>query len=362
MTHAPTSVCAITALHPDGEAVSMVVGTFVSVSIEPPLIGFFPSAGSSSYARLRECPTFVVNVLAHGHEELVRVLATKGASDKLAGVGVNSSPGGLPIIDGVAAWFECSLAGSMSLGDHDFIVGEVLAFEAFASVVPLVYLQGSIGSFRTATAALPSETSIVPVVRAIEAERPALDGLASDLGREVVVFARVGDELIAVASVGEEPNRATSVLGRRLPFAPPFGALLIDGDSELRDWLARSRRSERLEDWPDRVERARERGASVALVSQPHGAFDGVVEEFSRGSHTPHLRRQLLAAMSELEENYEPDDGALHSGAAVRSVQVRGRIADVDVLLAVHGISQEISPSQCEDIIAQLARAAAQLR
>lgn len=41
--HYPTGVCVITGMNPDHAPVGMVVGSFTSVSLDPPLVGFFPT-------------------------------------------------------------------------------------------------------------------------------------------------------------------------------------------------------------------------------------------------------------------------------------------------------------------------------
>src|SRR5438046_9661034 len=73
----PTGVCAITARRNGRDPVAMVVGSFVSVSLEPPLIAFFPDRASSSWAKLRDCEDFCVNVLSSEQEGLCRKLASK---------------------------------------------------------------------------------------------------------------------------------------------------------------------------------------------------------------------------------------------------------------------------------------------
>src|SRR5882757_1852054 len=60
----PTGVCAITAKRGGAESVAMVVGSLASVSLNPPLIAFFPDRASSSWAKLRDCEDFCVNILS----------------------------------------------------------------------------------------------------------------------------------------------------------------------------------------------------------------------------------------------------------------------------------------------------------
>ena len=60
--HYPTGVAVVTAIAPDGNPVGMVVGTFSSVSMDPPLIAFYPMSNSRSFAALRTATAFCINV------------------------------------------------------------------------------------------------------------------------------------------------------------------------------------------------------------------------------------------------------------------------------------------------------------
>ena len=44
--HYPTGVTVVTAKEPDGTPVGMVIGSFTSVSLDPPLVAFFPGCSS----------------------------------------------------------------------------------------------------------------------------------------------------------------------------------------------------------------------------------------------------------------------------------------------------------------------------
>ena len=61
--HYPTGVCVVTAVEADGAPVGMVVGSFTSVSLDPPLVAFFPAKTSQSWPRLAAVGKFCVNVL-----------------------------------------------------------------------------------------------------------------------------------------------------------------------------------------------------------------------------------------------------------------------------------------------------------
>src|SRR3546814_10485148 len=81
--HYPTGVCAITAMSDTGIPSAMVVGSFTSVSLDPPLVAFLPDKSSTSWPKIEASGRFCVNVLGDNQEALCRVLASK-AEDKFA--------------------------------------------------------------------------------------------------------------------------------------------------------------------------------------------------------------------------------------------------------------------------------------
>jgi flavin reductase (DIM6/NTAB) family NADH-FMN oxidoreductase RutF len=84
----------------------------------------------------------------------------EGVKDKLASAGLKHRRGrvlGVPVIDAAAATLECSVVKVESLGDHDFIVGEVKGsysesdfseYWQFKRYRPILYI-GSPDRFRT---------------------------------------------------------------------------------------------------------------------------------------------------------------------------------------------------------------------
>src|SRR3546814_20146938 len=64
----------------------MVVGSFTSVSLDPPLVAFFPAKNSHSWPRIEKAGKFCVNILASDQKPLCQQFSSKGANDKFAGV------------------------------------------------------------------------------------------------------------------------------------------------------------------------------------------------------------------------------------------------------------------------------------
>ena len=143
--HYPTGVCAITAAS-EGQPVGLIVGSFTSVSLDPPLVAFLPGRQSRSWLLIEAAGRFCVNILAHGQQDVCRALSSK-AEDKFEAVSYRLSEAGLPILDGVVGWIDCELRTVHEAGDHYIAIGEVRALDVERSSPPLVFLQGAYGSF-----------------------------------------------------------------------------------------------------------------------------------------------------------------------------------------------------------------------
>lgn len=152
MSHYPTGVCVITSVTPEGEAVGMTVGTFTSVSLDPPLIGFFPDKGSTSWPTINETGRFCVNILAEDQEFLCRKFAGP-RHERFSDVIHRVSEDGLPVLDGAIAWVECAVYSVQEAGDHLFVLGQIKAMAAERTASPLIFLRGKFGQI-TCTAAM----------------------------------------------------------------------------------------------------------------------------------------------------------------------------------------------------------------
>jgi flavin reductase (DIM6/NTAB) family NADH-FMN oxidoreductase RutF len=143
--HFSTGVTVITSL--DGtEPVGMAVGSFASLSLEPPLVLFCAAHSSSTWPRIKESGRFCVNILGEDQEDVCRTLATKGP-DKFAGLGWKHSALGSPIIDGVLAFIDCEITDVVVEGDHDVVIGHVRALDVLHEGGPLVFFRSGYGRF-----------------------------------------------------------------------------------------------------------------------------------------------------------------------------------------------------------------------
>lgn len=146
--HFPTGVTIVTGLH-EGRPAGFTIGSFTSISLDPPLVGFFPMVSSETWIAIAPYGNFCVNVLRDSQSDLCWRFAKTGIDDgRFDDVAWTSSPTGCPVIDGVGAWIDCRVNRVIELGDHYLVVGEVVALDHQQEPpVPLVFYRGALGGF-----------------------------------------------------------------------------------------------------------------------------------------------------------------------------------------------------------------------
>lgn len=133
-----TGVTIITTRTRDGAPAGMTVNSFTSVSLDPPLVLWSVARSASSFEAFRRCSGWLVHVLAGDQLALAQRFATRGADKFGAASAWAEGPGGLPLIAGCVAWFECSPRSQYDEGDHVILVGRVESFQA-AGGTPLIF-------------------------------------------------------------------------------------------------------------------------------------------------------------------------------------------------------------------------------
>jgi flavin reductase (DIM6/NTAB) family NADH-FMN oxidoreductase RutF len=134
-----TGVTVVTA-NVEGELVGLTANSFASVSLNPPLILWSIDVASSSYSKFSVADGFVINVLADDQIALSRHFGRSGP-DKFNGVSCSMGSSGAPILNGVAAFFDCSRESEHRGGDHLILVGRVRRAVRFNRSI-LLFAQG----------------------------------------------------------------------------------------------------------------------------------------------------------------------------------------------------------------------------
>ena len=141
-----TGVAFVTAA-PEGEPAGLIVNSFASVSLEPPLVSFSPSRTSLTWSRMRRTGRFGVNVLGRRHEPFVK-RATPIGADRFAGLDWEPGRTGVPLISDALATLECEIAAEHGAGDHWIVVGRVCDLRTSADDDPLVFFGGAFSALR----------------------------------------------------------------------------------------------------------------------------------------------------------------------------------------------------------------------
>jgi flavin reductase (DIM6/NTAB) family NADH-FMN oxidoreductase RutF len=154
--HFPTGVTVVTGLDAAGAPHGITIGSFVSVSLDPPLVGFFPGIASKSWQAIAESGSFCVNILGAGQDELCWKFAKEpaaGETSKFAGVDWTPSLTGSPILPGIIGSIDCQVEAVHETGDHLFVIGRVHDMSHTEDVSDaMVFFRGKVASVNMPTA------------------------------------------------------------------------------------------------------------------------------------------------------------------------------------------------------------------
>ena len=129
-----------------GVAHAATVSSVVPVSLEPALLLFCVHVDARLRDVLDDVDTWAVSVLADDQADVADWLASPGrpAVGQLDRVPHRQGPvSGAPWLDGAAAWFDCRTEAVHGAGDHDVVIGRVVAAaEGAAGAGGLVHLRG----------------------------------------------------------------------------------------------------------------------------------------------------------------------------------------------------------------------------
>ncbi len=133
----PSGVAAVAAVV-DGAPVGLLVSSFTSVSLDPPLVSVCVAHSSSTWPVLGAAPRLGVSILSAEQERAARQLAGRGA-DRFAELAWRTSDDGAVLLEGASGWLETSVEAQVRAGDHDIIVLRVHDLDADHDISPLVF-------------------------------------------------------------------------------------------------------------------------------------------------------------------------------------------------------------------------------
>jgi len=143
--HFPTGVTVVAGVD-GGTAHGLAIGSFFSISLDPPLVGFCVGNNSQSWAPVEATGAFSVNVLSEHQVDVSNTFASK-AGDKFADLEWTPGPiTGSPYLTDAVAHLDCTLEATYPGGDHVIVVGRVKALQVHrAEHGPLLFFKGGYG-------------------------------------------------------------------------------------------------------------------------------------------------------------------------------------------------------------------------
>lgn len=136
-----TGVTIVTARNAQGLPVGLTANSFNSVSLNPPLVLWSLRSAAQSMPAFARGSHYAIHILAAEQLDLARRFATPGI-DRFAGLRLDEGSGGVPLIAGCAAVFECANRSQYEEGDHVIFVGEVERSRHREGAQPLIFHGG----------------------------------------------------------------------------------------------------------------------------------------------------------------------------------------------------------------------------
>jgi flavin reductase (DIM6/NTAB) family NADH-FMN oxidoreductase RutF len=138
----PEGTCVVT-VDAEGRRLGLTIGTLVSLSSDPPLVGFTMPNEELMTGLLPVAGGCVISILAGGQEWLARHFETSERPIAMwHGLGAEPGAAGAPLFVGALGWFECVLLDRADLGSHTLFVCEVREAEASMEAPALARVRG----------------------------------------------------------------------------------------------------------------------------------------------------------------------------------------------------------------------------
>jgi len=135
-----TGVTVVTTKDENGAPRGLAANSYVSVSLEPPLVLVCVQKTTSTYASLFKSTHLGINIMSNEQRETVGTFASK-ADDKFANLAWHEGPNGTPMLDGSAASIEAEIKERFQAKTHTVFIAKVKHSEV-ADIEPMIYKAG----------------------------------------------------------------------------------------------------------------------------------------------------------------------------------------------------------------------------
>lgn len=140
MRRVPTAVCIVTA-EVEGNRYGITVGSFQSLSLEPPLVGMSINRDTQLNALLKDSDEFAVSVLADDQDWIAQHFS-RSVPPLILWNGIPlRDVGGPPQIAEAVGWVRACRRDEIEIGTHTFFIADVLSVEHGRPAPTLLYAE-----------------------------------------------------------------------------------------------------------------------------------------------------------------------------------------------------------------------------
>jgi len=122
-----------------GRRAGLTVSSFLSLSLDPPLVGISLARSASLYEVLDEAGEWGASILSGAQEKLARHFS-RSLPPLVLWDGIAVRDDDARLLTGAVGWVVAATVDRISTGDHTFFVGEVRSLEAGTAADSLVYV------------------------------------------------------------------------------------------------------------------------------------------------------------------------------------------------------------------------------
>ena len=127
----------------EGERFGLTVGSLVSLSLIPQLVGISIGKDSSSHEPIRRAGGWAASLLAGTQRDVAQHFARSGIPPVALWIGVEVRDGARgPLVEDALGWLECRTVAEHEAGDHTVFIAEVESIELGRAGEGLVYRGG----------------------------------------------------------------------------------------------------------------------------------------------------------------------------------------------------------------------------
>ena len=134
-----TGITIVTALTNEKEVVGMTASSFVSISLDPPLVGFFVTLDAEFLAHMKIGKAVAISILSAKQKDISNQFAGMTKEDIEISFDTN---GDYYKISSALAWYETIVEGIIPAGDHVLLSCRVIDLRRDDSKHPLLYYSG----------------------------------------------------------------------------------------------------------------------------------------------------------------------------------------------------------------------------